>query len=94
MVYRASVAEINAHPIGCAEGFTVSMDFDPLLAKLAVWAGSREEAIARMSRALDEFHISGIHTGLNFFRRLFQDRVFQEGNLHTGFIDAFLARDR
>jgi acetyl-CoA carboxylase biotin carboxylase subunit len=79
---------------GIYEGFTVPMDYDPLLAKLAVWAGTREEAIARMSRALDEFHISGIHTNLNFFRRLFQDRVFREGNLHTGFIDAFLARDR
>jgi acetyl-CoA carboxylase biotin carboxylase subunit len=79
---------------GIFEGFTVPMDYDPLLAKLAVWAGTREEAIARMSRALDEFHISGIYTNLNFFRRLLQDRAFQEGDLHTGFIDAFLARDR
>ncbi len=79
---------------GIYEGFTVPMDYDPLLAKLAVWAGTRDEAIARMSRALDEFHISGIHTNLNFFRRLFEDRVFQQGNLHTGFIDAFMARNR
>jgi acetyl-CoA carboxylase biotin carboxylase subunit len=79
---------------GVYEGFAVPMDYDPLLAKLAVWAGSREDAIRRMARALDEYHISGIHTNLDFFRRLLQDRVFQDGDLHTGFIDAFLARDR
>jgi acetyl-CoA carboxylase biotin carboxylase subunit len=77
---------------GIYEGFTVPMDYDPLLAKLAVWAGTREEAIARMSRALDEYHVAGIRTNLGFFRRVLQDSVFREGRLDTGFIEAFLSR--
>src|SRR5258708_11123159 len=77
---------------GVYQGFTVPMDYDPLLAKLAVWAGAREEAIARMSRALGEYHVAGIRTNLEFFRRLLADPFFREGRLDTGFIDAFLTR--
>src|SRR5579862_7373484 len=53
---------------GVYEGFTVPMDYDPLLAKLAVWAATREDAAARMARALKEYHVAGIHTNLDFFR--------------------------
>jgi acetyl-CoA carboxylase biotin carboxylase subunit len=69
------------------------MEYDPLLAKLAVWAETRDEAIGRMSRALDEYHVSGIRTNLDFFRRLMRDEAFLEGRLHTGFIEQFLARE-
>jgi len=77
---------------GIYQGYTVPMDYDPLLAKLAVWAGTREDAIERMSRALSEYQVSGIRTNLAFFRRLLADPLFREGRLDTGFIDAFLAR--
>jgi len=77
---------------GVYEGFTVPMDYDPLLAKLAVWADTREAAIARMSRALDEYHVAGIRTNLNFFRRILKDSEFRDGHLHTGFIESFLSR--
>src|SRR5882724_1851352 len=77
---------------GVYEGFAVPIDYDPLLAKLAAWAGTRGEAIARMSRALGEYHVAGIRTNLAFFRRLLDDPVFGEGLLDTGFIGAFLAR--
>ncbi len=77
---------------GVYEGFTVPMDYDPLLAKLAVWAGTREDAIERMSRAIGEYHVAGIRTNLAFFRRLLADTFFREGRVDTGFIDAFLAR--
>src|SRR5207244_371826 len=77
---------------GVYEGFTVPMDYDPLLAKLAVWAGTREAAIARMSRALDEYHVAGIRTNLIFFRRILKDSAFRDGQLHTGFIESFLSR--
>jgi acetyl-CoA carboxylase biotin carboxylase subunit len=79
---------------GVYEGYTVPMDYDPLLAKLAVWAGTRADAIARMERALQEYRVAGIHTNLDFFRRLVDDPVFRAGELHTGFIPAFLERDR
>src|SRR6266852_5575123 len=49
---------------GVYEGFTVPIDYDPLLAKLAVWGGTREDAIERMSRCLGEYHIAGIRTNL------------------------------
>jgi acetyl/propionyl-CoA carboxylase alpha subunit len=57
-----------------------------------VWAGTRGDAIARMSRALGEYHVAGIRTNLAFFRRLLEDPVFGEGLLDTGFIGAFLSR--
>jgi acetyl-CoA carboxylase biotin carboxylase subunit len=74
-------------------GWVVPMDYDPLLAKLCVWAGSREAAIDRMLRALDETRISGIRTNIAFFRRLLRDEEFRRGALHTGFIDEFFGRE-
>jgi len=78
---------------GCVyEGWTVPMEYDPLLAKLAVWAGTREEAIGRMLRALREYDVGGIRTNLGFFRQILEDPEFRAGRLHTGFIEEFFAR--
>jgi len=78
---------------GCVyEGWTVPMEYDPLLAKLAVWAPTRESATARMIRALREYDVGGIHTNIGFFRQILEDPVFRSGDLHTGFIDEFFAR--
>ena len=68
------------------------MEYDPLLAKLAVWAETREAAIARMIRALGEYDVSGIRTNVSFFRQILEDREFAAGHLHTGFIEEFFAR--
>jgi acetyl-CoA carboxylase, biotin carboxylase subunit len=72
-------------------GWTVPMEYDPLLAKLAVWHGTRADAIARMLRALGEYHAGGIKTNIEFFRQILEDPAFRAGRLHTGFIDEFLA---
>jgi acetyl-CoA carboxylase biotin carboxylase subunit len=78
---------------GCVyEGWTVPIDYDPLLAKMAVWAASRPAAIARGIRALREYDVGGIKTNILFFRQVLEDPAFREGSLHTGFIDDFLAR--
>jgi acetyl-CoA carboxylase biotin carboxylase subunit len=78
---------------GCVyDGWTVPMEYDPLLAKLAVWAATRPEAIARTLRALREYDVGGIRTNIGFFRQILEDCEFHQGNLHTGFIDEFLAR--
>jgi acetyl-CoA carboxylase biotin carboxylase subunit len=77
---------------GVYPGWTVPLDYDPLLAKLAVWAGSREQAVARMIRALDEYHVVGIKTNIGFFRQLIDDHQFRRAELHTGLVDEFLAR--
>jgi acetyl-CoA carboxylase biotin carboxylase subunit len=74
------------------EGWTVPMEYDPLLAKLAVWAETREAAVARMIRALGEYDVSGIRTNVGFFRQILEDREFGAGHLHTGFIEEFFAR--
>ena len=78
---------------GCVyDGWTVPMEYDPLLAKLAVWASTRDEAIARMIRALREYDVGGIRTNIGFFRQILEDADFAAGRLHTGFIDEFFAR--
>jgi acetyl-CoA carboxylase biotin carboxylase subunit len=78
---------------GCVyDGWTVPIEYDPLLAKLAVWAGTREEAIARAVRALREYDVGGIQTNIGFFRQILADDEFRRGRLHTGFIDEFFAR--
>jgi acetyl-CoA carboxylase biotin carboxylase subunit len=73
-------------------GWTIPIDYDPLLAKLAVWAPARETAIARMIRALDEYSVDGIKTNIGFFRQIFLDRRFRDGDIHTGYLDEFLRR--
>jgi len=77
---------------GVYSGWTVPIDYDPMLAKLAVWAGTREHAIARCLRAIGEYHVGGIATNLSFFRELLADPEFIAGNLETGFLDGFFAR--
>ena len=78
---------------GCVyEGWTVPMEYDPLLAKLAVWGATREEAIERMVRALREYDVGGIRTNIGFFRQILEDADLRAGRLHTGFIDEFFER--
>ena len=74
---------------GVYEGWTVPLDYDPLLAKLAVWAPDRLTAIARMERALRETVILGIRNNVHFFRQLIADPAFVAGELHTTFLNTF-----
>jgi acetyl-CoA carboxylase biotin carboxylase subunit len=77
---------------GVYEGWTVPIDYDPLLAKLAVWSGTRDTAIARMRRALGETEVAGIRTNTAFFGQILEDAEFRAGRLHTHFVDEFLER--
>jgi acetyl-CoA carboxylase, biotin carboxylase subunit len=79
---------------GVYEGWTVPMDYDPLLAKLAVWAPARDHAAGRALRALSEYHVGGIRTNIGFFRQILADPEFRAGHLHTGFIEEFFARTK
>jgi acetyl-CoA carboxylase, biotin carboxylase subunit len=80
---------------GCVyDGWTVPIDYDPLLAKLAVWSGTRDAAIERMLRALVEYEVASIRTNIAFFREILEDAEFRAAKLHTGFIDEFLARHK
>ncbi len=77
---------------GIYPGFTVPLDYDPLLAKLAVWGPARERAIGRLDRALAEYSISGIRTNVAFFREVLADAEFRAGRLSTAFLDGFFSR--
>ena len=76
---------------GIYEGWTVPMDYDPMLSKLIAFAPTRALAIARMQRALAEYAIGGIRTNLGLFRRILDDPDFREGRLDTGYLDRLLA---
>ncbi len=67
-------------------GYEVPPHYDSLLAKLVVWAETREAAIARMQRALDEFIIEGITTTIPFHQRLLKHPGFVSGDTYTRFI--------
>ncbi len=77
---------------GVYPGLVIPMDYDPLLAKIAVWAETRRDAIHRMERAVGEYYVSGIKTNISFFREILADPLFQDGQLHTGFIEEFFQR--
>jgi acetyl-CoA carboxylase biotin carboxylase subunit len=75
---------------GVREGGTVSVHYDPLLAKLTVSAESRDAAIARALSALRAFPVLGIRTNVPFLIRLLDHPDVRAGRLHTGFIDQHL----
>jgi len=70
-------------------GYRISPYYDSMIAKLIVVAQTREEAIGKMRRALDEFIIEGIHTTIPFHKKLMNDPDFIEGNYSTNFLDNF-----
>jgi acetyl-CoA carboxylase biotin carboxylase subunit len=76
---------------GWAEtGTDVPLFYDPMLAKLIAWGSDREQAIARMGRALNEYEVLGIATSLPFFRWLLRQSEFLEARFHTEFLDDVL----
>ena len=79
---------------GAYTGWRVPIEYDPLLAKLTVWAPDRPAAVARMRRALSEYRVLGITTNLGLFDAIMRDAEFAAGHLHTGFLDEFKARSR
>ncbi len=68
------------------EGYTVPPYYDSLLGKLLVWGKDRQEAIARMQRALQEFVIKGVPTTIPFHKRVVGNAFFQRGEIYTNFI--------
>ena len=75
------------------EGWNVPLEYDPMLSKLISFAETREAAIDRMLRALDEYFIGGIKTNLGLFQRILQDPDFRAARIHTGYLEQLLASD-
>jgi acetyl-CoA carboxylase biotin carboxylase subunit len=75
---------------GVYEGWTVPIEYDPLLAKLIGYGSDRPQAISRLVRALSEYFVGGIKTNISLFRRILGDVEFQAGKLDTGYLDRLL----
>jgi len=69
--------------------YTIPPFYDSMIAKLITVAQTREEAISKMQRALDEFIIEGIKTTIPFHQALMKNEDFQKGNYTTKFMDDF-----
>lgn len=70
-------------------GYTIPPNYDSMIAKLIVTAQTRDEAIAKMKRALDEFVIEGINTTIPFHRQLMEEEAYVKGNYTTAFMNDF-----
>jgi len=72
-------------------GFTVTPDYDSMIAKLVVWAPTRDEAIARLRRAIDEYAIGGVPTTLPLLRALCDHGPVRDASYGTATLEAFAA---
>ncbi|MBD3349729.1 MAG: acetyl-CoA carboxylase biotin carboxylase subunit, partial [Candidatus Eisenbacteria bacterium] len=71
---------------GIHVGYEVPIYYDPLVSKLVVWAGTREDAIERMKRALGEYHVEGIKTTIPFHKAVMSSETFRSGDFDTSFV--------
>ena len=78
---------------GVEEGDVVPLYYDPMISKLTVWGRTRDEAIARMDRALAEYDVAGVPTTIPFCRFVMQHEAFRSGRFDTGFVDRYLTPD-
>ena len=79
---------------GFEEGMEVPVWYDPMIAKLIVHAASREEAIRKMKRAIDEYKITGVATTLDFCRFVMDHEAFGSGQFDTGFVDRYFSAEK
>ncbi len=77
---------------GMYEGWTVPMDYDPLLAKLIGYGTDRRQAIMRLERALYEYFVAGIKTNISLFQRILGDADFRAAKVDTGYLDRLIAK--
>jgi acetyl-CoA carboxylase biotin carboxylase subunit len=79
---------------GVHEGGEVPIHYDPLISKLIAWGENREEALARMRRAVSEYQLVGVRTTLPFFDRVLRHPAFVAGQYDTSFVDTAFAEDQ
>ena len=72
-------------------GYRIPPNYDSMIGKLLVWADTREEAIVRMRRALDEYVIEGVKTNIPLHRRILRNAYFVRGEYNTSFLDEMLS---
>ncbi|PWA55829.1 methylcrotonyl-CoA carboxylase alpha chain [Artemisia annua] len=74
---------------GVEEGDTVSMHYDPMIAKLVVWGENRSAALVKLKDSLSKFQVAGLPTNIEFLYKLANHRAFENAELETHFIDQF-----
>lgn len=74
---------------GFEEGMTIPFYYDPMIAKMICSAESREAAIEKMIRAIDDYEITGLETTLGFCKFVMQHEAFRSGNFDTKFIEKY-----
>nr|AAA67356.1 3-methylcrotonyl-CoA carboxylase precursor [Arabidopsis thaliana] len=72
---------------GVEQGDTVSMHYDPMIAKLVVLGGNRGEALVKLKDCLSNFQVAGVPTNINFLQKLASHKEFAVGNVETHFIE-------
>ena len=75
-------------------GYTIPPNYDSMIAKLIATAQTREEAIAKMKRALDEFVVEGIKTTIPFHKQLMEHPDYIAGNYTTKFMEDFVIQPK
>jgi len=70
-------------------GYSIPPHYDSMISKLIVVAQTREEAILKMKRALDEYIIEGVKTTIPFHQKLMENKAFNSGNFTTKFMETF-----
>lgn len=78
---------------GAYEGWDVPLEYDPLIAKVSTWGATRVEALTRLHRALTEYELAGIKTGIPFYQGILRHPDFLAGHYDTGFIDRFMEQE-
>ena len=76
---------------GIAAGSEITLFYDPMVGKLIAWAATRDEAIARMERALQELTVVGVETSRDFHLRVLSDAEFRAGAIHIQWLEQRLA---
>jgi len=76
---------------GVYTGYRIPPYYDSMVAKLIAWGGTRQEAIDRMRRALDEFYIEGVKTTIPFHQEVMKNNEFLSGEYTTDFVNKFFA---
>ena len=79
---------------GFEQGMEIPIYYDPMIAKLITYGKTREEAMDRMIRAIDEYHITGIKTTLAFGKFVMQHEAFRSGNFNTHFVSKYFKPER
>jgi acetyl-CoA carboxylase biotin carboxylase subunit len=79
---------------GFEQGMAIPIYYDPMIAKLITYGDTRAEAIEKMIRAIDEYHISGVQTTLPFCRFVMEHDAFRSGNFDTGFVSKYFTPDK